>query len=179
MMGSNNHYSNDSPAFFSHYKDGRWSLWPQTFPGGDIAVFDMLSPTDGWASHYGRGHWELLHFDGSTWAPVDLPVLLPYGNIPLAGPVLQVNSGTTWFRTVGAGGIYPPLEQYANGKWQQVSWPFSTAAPGTIVTTSDGDVWGVGDTDHREGCGPALVALVAQGVFFHLHQGHWTEQVLP
>jgi hypothetical protein len=71
------------------------------------------------------------------------------------------------------------MEQYANGKWQQIPWPFSTVRPMTITASSTGDLWGIGDIIHQKGCAPALVTEVDQGVFLHRQQGNWSDQVLP
>jgi hypothetical protein len=175
-------------TLFAHYTNGAWSLWPKTFPGVD-ENFTMLSPTDGWAFDSGGGPSLLLHFDGKTWASVTMPP--HWGNpdgqgMQFSSRVYAISADVTWFggytRASGPGTSTPEpvLEQYSHGAWQEVAWPFSTVVPMAMMPVSrSADVRGVGDIEHQEGCAPAMVTDVEQGMFLQFQQGHWTEQVLP
>jgi hypothetical protein len=124
-----------------------------------------------------------LHYDGTAWAPVATPPQWQWisQKVYISSAAFAISPDVTWFRA------YAPshsngssvVEQYANGQWQQATWPFSTVFPQAIVTGSVGELWGVGDIVHEEGCAPLGVAEVEQGVFLQLQQGHWTEEVLP
>lgn len=169
---------------FAHYVDGAWSLWPKTFPGNSDQSITMLSPTDGWAAYSGDSGDQtvMLHYDGTMWAPVPTPSQWASQRVQLSSQVFGISPGVTWFGAYrvspGSYTYAPLLEQYANGQWEQVAWPFSMVRLQTIAAVSGSELWGVGNISHQEGC--ALAGTdVEQGVFLHFQQGQWSEQVLP
>jgi hypothetical protein len=173
-------------TLFAHYVNGAWSLWPKTFPGDSDQSIFMLSPTDGWVSYTANdtGQWVLLHYDGTSWAPVATPQRWASSDIELGTPVIAISPGVTWFGAYdfNAGVTFAPpplMEEYTNSQWQQVSWPFSTVFPHSMIALPGAEVQGVGNIYHQEGCAPLLVTTVDQGVFLHFQQGHWSDQVLP
>jgi hypothetical protein len=175
-------YGTDNPtALFAHYRNGGWSLWPRTFPG--VAEnFTMLSPTDGWAFDSGpqAGNDSLLHYDGTSWAPVATP---DWANqqIVLTSRVFPASPGVTWFGAAhveGFGGGTALIERYAAGRWQQVAWPFGDVQPLRLAAGASGELWGIGDIIHQEGCPPALVTDISQAVFLYYQQGSWSREVL-
>jgi hypothetical protein len=176
-------YGSDAlTTLFAHYTHGGWSRWPQAFPGV-TERFTMLSPTDGWAfdsDPQGGGSDNLLHYDGTSWALVATPDW-PTQRIYLTSLAFATIPGVTWFgaiHTVGLGG--PALiEQYAAGRWQQVAWPFGDVQPVRLAAGASGELWGIGDVHHQEGCPPGLTTEIAQGVFLHEWQGRWSQEVLP
>ncbi|HEV2238364.1 MAG TPA: hypothetical protein VGR57_17015 [Ktedonobacterales bacterium] len=174
--------TNNLTTLFAHYTNGGWSLWPKTFPGVTERL-TMLSPTQGWAfdsDAQGGGSDSLLHFDGTTWAPVATPDW-PQQRIELTALAFIAAPGVTWFGAAhveGFGGT-ARLEQYAAGRWQQVAWPYADVQPERLAVGSAGEFWGIGAIRHQEGCPPALVTEIAQGVFLHDRQGSWSREVLP
>jgi len=48
-----------------------------------------------------------------------------------------------------------------------------------LVAVSPGELWGIGNIGHQEGCAPAAVLVMRQGVFLHLQRGNWAEDILP
>jgi len=181
-------YGNPSTltTVFAHYINGSWSLWPKTFPGV-TQQFTMLSPSNGWAfdSESGPNSNALLHYDGTAWAPVATPSDWSRQGVLLTSAVFPVSSTVTWFGAVTStfyssdksqGAL---LEEYSNGQWQQVGWPYSNVEPIVIAAGSGTELWGIGDINHQEGCAPAAVSALEQGVLLHFQQGHWSEQVLP
>lgn len=174
-------YGNNLETHFFHYAGGAWTAWPQTF-SGVTERFTMLSPTDGWAfdGDATGGSDHLLHFDGTTWAQVATPDWTNQ-QIQLTSAVFPIAPGTTWFgasHVEGFGGS-ALIEQYSGGQWQQVAWPYSNVAPDGLAAGSSGELWGIGDIGHQEGCAPALVTAIGQGVFLHEQHESWTEDVLP
>ena len=178
-------YSNGGglTTVFAHYINGAWSLWPKTFAGNSDQKITMLSPSDGWATYTANNTNQtvLLHYDGTAWAQVATPPQWTSHGVQISSAAFAISPDVIWFRayapSLGDGSSL--LEQYVNGQWQQVAWPFSTVTPLAIVKGSGSELWGVGDIVHEEGCAPLGVAEVEQGVFLQLQQGHWTEQVLP
>jgi hypothetical protein len=174
-------YGSDLKTLFAHYRDGAWSLWPQTFPG--VAErFTMLSPSDGWAFDSGGGPTLLLHYDGTTWASVAMRDWTDQ-RIDLFPTVFSVSPGVLWFPAAqGYGDAAKSLfEQYSGGQWRQITWPFSDVHgyPLRLVSVSTGELWGIGTYNHQEGCPPLATTEVPQGVFLHYQQGTWTREVLP
>jgi len=180
-------YGNDRgpTTILAHYVNGAWSLWPKTFAGDSNQSITMLSPSDGWAvySTNDTDQAVLLHYDGSAWAPVATPPQWQWTRqrVYITSAAFAISPDVTWFRA------YAPshsngssvVEQYANGQWQQATWPFSTVTPQAIVPGPESELWGVGNIVRLEGCGPLGTAYTEQGVFLQLQQGHWTEEVLP
>ncbi len=174
--------TNDLTTRFAHYNHGGWSLWPKTFLGV-TERFTMLSPTDGWAfasDAHGGGSDNLLHYDGATWVPVATPDW-PNQQIDLTSLAVRAAPGVTWFGALhmeGLGGT-ALIEQYAAGRWQQVAWPFGDVQPVRLAVGASGELWGIGDIYHHEGCPPAMVTPIGQGVFLHYRQGSWSREGLP
>jgi hypothetical protein len=185
MVGTD--YANNvtTPTLFAHYHNGAWSLWPQQFPGV-TEIFTMLSPTDGWAFAdvaLPTPGILVLHYDSTRWAPVATPAEWVSHDVQLTDQVFVPHAGITWFSAY-TGSAYDEqgadlLEQYAGGAWQHVAWLFANVDPVAIATSSFAALWGIGDISHQEGCAPALVTDVNQGVLLHLQQGQWNEQILP
>jgi hypothetical protein len=180
-------YGADLKVVIAHYVNGAWSLWPKTFAGNSYQSITMFSPTDGWAAYDSNDSLGtvLLHYDGSAWAPVAIPVQWTSQRVFLIPLFYAVNSDVTWFWATADTDIPNPIvprpliEQYNHGQWEQASWPFSTVMPQALAAGSGNELWGVGDIAHQEGCAPAMVTNVDQGVFLHFQLGHWSEQVLP
>jgi hypothetical protein len=172
-------------TFFPHYINGAWHISPQTFSGVTERM-SMVSPTDGWAFDDGNGGDPgLLHYDGSVWRPVAPPRGWTSDNWTVAQPVIYSSatantnaSGATWFDVFVRPQRANILAQYSHGQWSQVAWPYSDPLPARIIADSAGDLWGIGDIGHQHGCPPLLTAFTPQGVFYHQHQGTWSEQVL-
>jgi hypothetical protein len=171
-------YGGPLTALFAHYVNGSWSLWPQTFPGV-IERLAMFSPADGWALATNTGRQTLLlHYAGTTWAPVPQPSAWATQGVGLSSRIFPTTASATWFGAYILPGTLL-VEEYANGDWQQVTWPFSDAFPAALAAPSSTELWGVGDIEHQLGCGSAHVWEVEQGVLLHFEQGRWTEQILP
>lgn len=165
-------------TLFAHYLQGSWRLWPKTFPGV-TQRFTMLSPTDGWAFASAAPD-SLLHYDGATWASVATPDWTDQ-QIELTSLAFPAAPSVTWFGAThvqGFGGT-ALIEQYAAGRWQQVAWPYADVQPVRLAVGASGELWGIGDFHHQEGCPPARVTVIAQGVFLHSRQGNWSREVLP
>jgi hypothetical protein len=172
-------YGSDLTTRFAHYSHGVWSPWPQTFPGATDRL-GMLSPANGWAFDSGGGPTLLLHYDGIRWAPVATPDWADQ-RIALAALVFPVASGSLWFTATQQGASVTGkalIEQYAGGQWRQVTWPFADVLPERIVAVSSNELWGIGDIGHQEGCAPAAVFVLWQGVFLHSQQGRWSQDIL-
>jgi hypothetical protein len=168
--------ASDQSTVFARYTNGAWRIWPQTFPGVTERM-SMLSPTNGWAFDD-----QPLHFDGQSWAVAPVPADWASKNVTVYGAVYSPAPNVTWL--VGSYGHAitpaPLLEQYANGQWSAVAWPFADALPTRIMTDGSGDLRGVGNIGHQEGCPPLMTTDIAQGVFFHQSAaGGWSQQILP
>lgn len=172
-----------SPALttsFAHYVDGGWSIWPQTFQGVTEKI-TMLSPDEGWAfdSASNPGDAGLLRFDGARWASVATPSAWVGQRLYLYYAIYATPNGATWFTGTRGMSRDAIIEQYADGRWSQVAWPYPDAQPNILAADGSGGLWGVGDIQHQEGCAPAMVTAISQGVFFHQTGGRWSRQVLP
>lgn len=165
---------------FAHYVDGAWSIWPQTFQV-ETERFTMLSPTDGWAidSSNSTGDAGLLRFDGAQWTSAATPGAWASHRLYLYRVIYSTPGGATWFTGTRGTSRDAIVEQYADGRWSQVAWPYPDAQPNILAADGSGDLWGVGDILHQRGCAPAHVTAIAQGVFFHQTGGRWSRQVLP
>ena len=166
----------DQTTLFARYTNGAWRIWPQTFPGVTERM-TMLSSANGWAFD-----GQLLHFNGQTWAATPTPPNWTSKNVTLYAAIYSPAPSVTWFVGFsGEGGATTPLlEQYAGGQWSAVPWRFPDALPTRIMSDGSGDLWGVGDIAHQEGCAPAMVTAIQQGVFFHqTAAASWSQQVLP
>lgn len=177
-IGATDYGASAETTLFARYVNGGWSLWPQTFPGVTERIA-MASPTNGWAFDSDRTSAAgLLHFDGASWAPAPTPADWAPKRITLYGAVYATPAGATWLvGSDGAGNAL--LEQYASGRWSQVAWPYGNFPPNRVTADGSGDLWGVGDIGHQEGCLPTFVTSIQQGVFLHMAQGSWSRQVLP
>lgn len=166
-----------------HYANGQWSQQPLSFDGSSGQHLWMLSPTNGWTVVGGDvSPAILLHFDGSTWSPVDLTQATHLvGIVQYMYAIGESAPGTTWFGALGtpATSQITTLLAYGGGQWQHVPWPYPQQVPSVVVMTGNGDLWGVGDINHLEGCAPAHVTGIEQGVFYHYTQGQWAETILP
>lgn len=174
----------DLKVVIAHYVNGAWSLWPKIFAGNSDQSITMLSPTDGWAAYDPNDSLGtvLLHYDGTAWAPVATPAQWTSQRVFLTHLVYSVNSDVTWFGAStdipGTFASKPLIEQYAQGQWEELAWPFATVEPQALAAGTANELWGVGNIAHQEGCAPAAVTNIDQGVFLHFQQGHWSEQVL-
>jgi hypothetical protein len=182
-----NPMSGGNPAIvFAHYRSGAWSLWPKTFPQLVAPSITMLSPSDGWTTTdtFGNGP-EVLHYNGTAWARVVTPTQQwTSQSLYLLNVAFALSSEVTWLGhiTPGPGSEFRPvLEQYAQGQWKQIAWPFPTVTPEALApaSASGSELWGVGNIFHPEGCGPGPGADIYQGAFLHFQQGQWSEQLLP
>ncbi len=100
--------------------------------------------------------------------------------IYLANVVYTSANGATWLSgSSGVGGTEGVMEQYANGQWSRVTWPYADSFPLSINADGSGELWGIGDIAHQQGCPPLMTTSIMQGVFLHLTQGSWSRQVLP
>ncbi len=166
-------------TFFEHYANGGWTLWPKTF-AGVTERFTMLSATDGWAFDGGDNSDTLLHYNGAAWAPVNLPGSWGGKNIRLMDRAFPFAPGTDWI--TGNQGDSPQgkafIAQYASGKWTNVAWPYAEGGPLRVVPGASGEMWGVGDILHQEGCPPGLYQEAAQGMFLHYQHGTWSQTLL-
>jgi hypothetical protein len=166
---------------FAHYINGAWRLTSQTFPGyaGDLTI---ASPTVGWAvyAQSGNGPTGLLHYNGSVWRLVALPADWPSQRLNVGRALYTTTSGAIWFAVTAynSGAISTLVAQYASGRWSQIPWPYTVTLPARIIADGAGDLWGIGDIDHQQGCPPLFTTFIPQGVFYHQSQGAWTEQVL-
>lgn len=179
-IGATDYGTTALTTLFAHYVNGGWSIWPQTFPGVTEFI-SMTSPTDGWAFDMGDpGDAGLLHYNGAAWAPMATPADWASKRIYLYHVVYTAPNGATWFGgSGGVGGADAVVEQYANGQWSQVAWPYADSLPNSISVDGSGDLWGIGDIAHQKGCPPLMTTYIMQGVFFHMIQGSWSRQVLP
>lgn len=181
LLGEN-YQGSDLTTLLYHYANGQWSQQPLSFTGSSGQHLWMLSPTDGW-TFVGdvSSRTMLLHYDGSTWAPVDLTQADHLiGNVQFMAAVGEPTPGTTWFTALGTPGAQTTtLLAYSGGHWQRVAWPLPGHQPDSLTATGNGDIWGIGDIDHANGCAPAAVLITEQGVFYHYTQGQWHETVLP
>ncbi len=175
----------DEKTVFAHFTYGKWSIWPQSLPGGSQHI-TMVSSTNGWVvDDDASGHQVLLHFDGTTWAPVSTPSTWARQGILLTSAVFPISSTVTWFGAINSAARSTNesqgelLEAYSNGQWQQVAWPDSHVRPIAIGAGSGSELWAIGDITHQEGCGLGEVGNVEQGVLLHFDQGRWTEHVQP
>lgn len=179
-------YGNNLTTLFAHYRDGAWSIWPQTFPGV-TERFTMLSPSDGWAFDSGEGTDTLLHYDGTSWSVVALPADWAANNIRLGSQVFAAGPGTRWFVLANESSrqtLVPTwqIAQYASGTWHTISLPFDDVDPVALAAvpgSSSKELVGVGNILHQEGCPPMNTGAAAQGVFLDFAAGSWTRDVLP
>lgn len=165
-------------TIFAHYANGGWSIWPQTF-SGVTEQLAMTSPSEGWAFRDGAdGNPAPLRYTSASWAPLATPADWTSKRIILLPYAFPMGSGVTWFaattrdrRTL--------LAEYANGQWRRVAWPYGDIVPLRIIPGSSGELWGLGNIVHMEGCGSAHITAIQQGVFLHYQQGNWGKDVLP
>lgn len=178
-LGATDYGASALTTLFAHYVNGAWSIWPQTFPGVTERI-SMISSTDGWAfdSSSNPGDAGLLRFNGAAWAPVPAPPGWTSAHRYINSDVYTAPDGATWFTGLSSENTVA-LEQYANGRWSQVAWPYANVELDTLSADGSGDLWGIGDIPHVEGCAPGLVTAVPQGVFVRLSHGRWSRQVLP
>lgn len=184
IVGTDYGHGSDFTTHFARYDAGGWSLWPKAVSGISDG-FTMLSPTDGWAfqsgANGGGDNVNVLHYDGTTWAPFSTPDWADQ-RISLTSGIFAAAPSVTWFLAMhedGFGNDTSLIEMYAKGQWQPVTWPFGDVQPQRLALATPGELWGIGDLAHQEGCAPAAVVNLAQGVFFHAQQGTWTREVLP
>lgn len=139
----------------------------------------MTSPSTGWGfGSDANGSSSLLRFDGARWEPVATPADWASGRTILQSSAFPMLSDATWFPAVGRSGN-AQLVECASGQWRQVAWPYAEVLPLRIIPGASGELWGVGAIFHQQGCGPAHVTFIEQGVFLHAQQGRWSRVVLP
>jgi hypothetical protein len=176
-LGATDYGSNGQTTLFAHYMNGAWSIWPQTFVGVTEHI-SMVSPTSGWAfDGDASGDVGLLHFNGSSWAPVTAPFDAAHERLTVVKDVYTAPDGATWFTAYSHHAM--ALEQYANGRWSQLDWPYAEMAPTVLGADGSGSLWGIGDISHTRGCAPLLVTATPQGAFLHVVHGRWTRELLP
>lgn len=178
IVGTDYGASNQA-TIFAHYGSAGWTLWPQTFPGVTEQI-EMTSPTAGWAFDSGPdGYPALLRYDGASWSRAPLPadwvarrtIVLPYA-FPMPG-------GATWFPASRVPSDALFLVTYSGGAWRAPPWPYPDTQPQRLFRGASGELWGVGNIAHQEGCPPAMTTYVEQGVFLHERDGVWSRHVLP
>lgn len=174
------------PTILYHYANGQWTTWPTTYPGGSGQHLQMLSPTNGWTYVGDAGTPQtLLHYDGSTWAPIDLSQVDHFvGTVQYMAAIGEPAPSVTWFTAFTSARANTILASqsllaYNGGAWQHVTWPYTGHGLDRIVGAGDGNLWAIGNINHQEGCPPLLTTAVEQGVFYSYIGGQWHETLLP
>jgi hypothetical protein len=160
---------------FWHYHAGQWTAGTEA--AGLVSDLALTSATDGWATGYvPQGEPSpttkevparpfLLHFDGTTWAPVPLPAsLLPHDS--WAQRLFLASAAEGW-AAGGPNGTAPPaLLHYLDSTWSAVPLPAGIALS-SISNGAANDAWATGV--HYQGDG-----VVDQAVLLHYANGTWT-----
>ena len=163
-------------ARFWRYHAGQWTAGPEA--GGIVADLALTSATDGWATGYvPQGTMSpttkeepatplLLHFDGTTWAPIALPAsILPHDS--WAQQLFLASTTEGWAIGGPNGGAPPALLHYRNGAWSAVPLPAGVALT-SISNGSSDDAWATGVRSLSDG-------VEDQAVLLHYANGTWTD----
>ena len=168
-----------------HLVNGQWRRLPQTYPGADLTVLSMDSPSDGWAaSPYpitGSAHPLVLHYTGGVWQPVDVPaldaVLAPtattYGanintlSVQMFGPHAGWMFVWTNRDSNNEGGPMSLVLRLENDQWTLVPGPSIAASVRlfNLSAVSADEAWMVG-TEYQSTAQTTL--------FYHYSHGGWS-----
>jgi hypothetical protein len=166
-------------VILAHYHGGQWSTVANP-PTGVVDTIAMTAPTSGWAVGYNR----LLRLDGQHATFVALPA----GLLRASETIVAVNTapdGTLWL--TGASGMdsMDPaqmsaflLHRQSDGTWERITMPYHEYL-GQLDILAPDDIWVIGAIVHYQGCAPASVTSINQGVILHWHAGQWSQVVEP
>lgn len=178
----------DEPSFIAHYQAGKWVSTTVMQHNLRLGSFGTVTPTEGWMSGaiwasdnnpLLRMRTVMLHYDGHTWAPVDVGANPQAQYIELFG----AGDGDGWAMTAAAIGMQPinpfdltvgMLQHDVGGRWQTVAWPWPnvTVLPmySLFARAADGDYWAVGS--YRTGAKPP--ASMGGTLLLHFANGAWS-----
>jgi hypothetical protein len=174
--------SSCSSTVILHYTGGHWKQ--DTTLAGGFPSISMISPTDGWlAGGTCSGVYEMLHYDGTNWTPVQAPSLA----IGLQ-KVVMVSASNGWAIgwKNGTTEMPPGLLLHYDGKsWAEVSIP-AVAQLGLVqfadvamISATDG--WLAGTV--YQGAAVEKNALYAgtpsRSVLFHYDGKQWSKANTP
>jgi len=141
-----------------HYVDGSWQSATLDVPGGFLMSISMLSSTEGWAvgeilDSTGTSSTPLLvHFDGTRWTQLHIPVLQSYSSCFLA--YIQMISSKAGVAEAGCNGKFQFLID-SEGQWHITNPPVTITSaatdaggtqPNDIMMVSPNSIWARGDS---------------------------------